>query len=191
MSIIFIILAYLIGSLSSATIVSRLFNLPDPRSQGSQNAGATNVLRLSGRKPAAIVLCADALKALLPVWFAQLLGVTDMALAWVALAAVLGHIFPVFFHFKGGKGVAPALGGFFGLNMLLCLIAILIWVSIAKLTRYSSLASIAAITLSILTSPLYINRYYLVPLIIMNIFILIKHWSNIVRLIEGRESKIG
>lgn len=191
MAIFFIIIAYLIGSLSSAVIVCHLLHLPDPRTLGSHNPGATNVLRIGGKMPAAVVLSADALKGLLPVLIAKLSGVQDMALALVALAAVLGHIFPLFFYCKGGKGVATTLGGLFALNIFLGLIAACVWGIVTKLSRYVSLASITAITITVLISPAVSNRYYFLPLLFINLLIIGKHWTNIVRLYQGTEAKIG
>jgi len=187
----FIITAYLIGSISSAILVCQWLKLPDPRAQGSNNPGATNVLRVAGKKPAAIVLIADALKGFLPVFLAKLLGVADMALAFVFLAVVLGHIFPVFFQFAGGKGIAPTLGGFFALNVFLGLLSILVWFTVAKLTRYASLASMSAVAVVLIAVLLLGNRSYFFPLLIITILIATKHQSNIARLIKGTENKIG
>ena len=143
--LIFLGLSYLAGSVCSAVIVSNFFKLPDPRAEGSKNPGATNVLRLSGKKYAAIVLLADMLKGFLPVVLARMFNFNGFEISMVCLAAVLGHLFPYFFDFKGGKGVATALGAFLGVNFTLGLIAIFMWILIAAISRYSSLAAIVTL----------------------------------------------
>jgi len=190
--IINVIVAYLIGSLSSAIIVSRLCNLPDPRTQGSKNPGATNVLRLAGKKYAAIVLAGDMLKGLLPMLLAHLLGAGPVTLGFTCLAAVLGHMYPVFFDFKGGKGVATAMGAFLGFHFIMGVVIIATWLFIANFSRYSSLASIIAITFAPFYSLLVIgNLSAFLPLIFITIFVLYQHRDNISRLINGTESKIN
>ena len=193
--------AYLIGSLSFAVIVSRLMGLNDPRSYGSQNPGATNVLR-SGNKQAAIAtLLCDALKGYLPVLLVKLFGpdfgLDDRAVAWVAIAAFVGHLWPVFFGFKGGKGVATAAGRLFGVEPLLGLATLSTWVIVAFFSRYSSLAALAA--------SLFAPAYYLfgdqlawqtsqaefLALAVMSALLLMRHKDNITRLVSGQETKIG
>jgi len=185
-------LSYVIGSLCSAVIVCHLCHLPDPRSEGSRNPGTTNVLRIAGKKYAIIVLLADLLKGLLPILAMQW---TDLPLVYsgcVGLAAVLGHIFPIFFKFKGGKGVATTLGVLFGLNWLLGLLAILTWLAVAAITRYSSLAAIIALVVS----PLYlwliepIRGPVIIPMSVIVVCVLYQHRENIQRLWRGEESKI-
>ncbi len=187
----YIIAAYLIGSISSAIIVCRLFSLPDPRTEGSHNPGATNVLRIAGVKYGIIVLVADILKGLIPVAFAHLLGANTTTLAYVCLAAVFGHMYPLFFKFKGGKGVATALGALLGFHWLVGLMAIATWLVVALISRYSSLASVIAIVFS----PFYAigishNIDTVIPLGIIVMFVVYKHHANITRLIDGEETKI-
>lgn len=190
--IIDVIIAYLIGSLSTAIIVSRLFNLPDPRANGSKNPGTTNVLRLAGKKYAAIVLLGDMLKGLLPLLLAHFLGSSPALLGFTCLAAVMGHIYPVFFDFKGGKGVATALGAFLGFHFMMGVVILATWLLIANFSRYSSLASIIAITFAPFYSLLVVgNLSAFLPLITITIFVLYQHRDNISRLINGEEPKIN
>lgn len=185
------VLAYLAGSICSAVIVSRMFSLPDPRTEGSKNPGATNVLRLAGKKYALIVMAGDVLKGLLPVLLARLLGAGDITLGFTCLAAVIGHMYPIFFDFKGGKGVATAIGALVGLHFLLGVCVIATWLLVANFTRYSSLASIISMTLAPFYSLVaFHNIDILPPLFIMTIFILYQHRNNITRLIDGEEPKI-
>ncbi len=186
-----VVFAYLMGSLSSAVIVCRLFKMPDPRTQGSKNPGATNVLRTAGKKYAAIVLVADMLKGFIPVLLAKSLGASPATLGFTCFAAVLGHIFPVFFNFRGGKGVATALGAFFGLQFMMGIVIIATWLTIVHFSRYSSLASIIAITFA----PFYaLNAFgslqIFLPLLFITIFVLYQHRENISRLMVGQEPKI-
>ncbi|NKB46430.1 MAG: glycerol-3-phosphate 1-O-acyltransferase PlsY [Legionellales bacterium] len=190
LTFILLIVAYLIGSFSTAILVCRLRGLPDPRTQGSQNAGATNVLRLGGKSAATWVLVGDLGKGLLAVGLARLLGVSDLALGFVGLAAVLGHIFPIFYQLKGGKGVATALGAMIGLNVILGAVVALIWLAIAKFSRYASAASLIALLCAPWLSLLITNKPYFIPLFMISLLVLLMHWSNITRLIEGSESKI-
>lgn len=184
-----IIGSYLLGSLSSAIIVCRLFRLPDPRLAGSHNPGTTNVLRLGGKLPAALTLLGDLLKGLLPVAAAHYFVGNPWLVSAVFFAAVVGHLYPVFFGFKGGKGVATFIGGIFGLSPLLGAIFVLTWFGIFVLTRYSSLSAIIAI----ITMPFWIyfrlDRRYMVVFIVLGLLILWRHRDNIVRLCHGKESK--
>jgi glycerol-3-phosphate acyltransferase PlsY len=190
--VLLIAFAYLLGSVSSAIIVCRLLGLPDPRGEGSGNPGATNVLRIGGKKAAAITLIGDMLKGLLPVLLAKALGASLAVQAMVAVAAFLGHLYPLFFGFRGGKGVATALGVLLGLHWPVGLLTIATWLLIAKVFRISSLAAL----LSLLVTPLYI--WWLIPepsLIIAMLFMLIllfwRHRSNIENLFKGTEGHIG
>lgn len=187
----FIIIAYLFGSLSTAIIVCQLLQLPDPRKQGSGNPGATNVLRFGGKKVAIFVLIGDLLKGLIPVLIAKWCGVAQLGLAWIGLAAILGHIFPIFFGFKGGKGVATGAGVMFGLNWLLGLSVFITWLIIAATSRYSSLAAIIA-SISV---PIYgfwfVSHATLLPLTLISLFLLWRHHDNFNRLMTGQEDKIG
>ena len=190
--LICISVAYLLGSVCSAVIVSQALDLPDPRKEGSKNPGATNVLRLSGKKNAAIVLLGDMLKGFLPVILAKLLDAGPTVVGLTCLAAVLGHMFPIFFNYKGGKGVATAMGGLMGLNFPLGVIVITIWLLVAKLSHYVSLASIVSMVFAPILSIIALgNATALMPLIIMSLFILYKHSENINRLMDGVEPKIN
>ncbi len=183
--------AYLLGSISSAILVCRLLGLPDPRGEGSGNPGATNVLRIGGKKAAAITLIGDMLKGLLPVLIAKLLGASIAVQALVAVAAFLGHLYPVFFGFRGGKGVATALGVLLGLHWPVGLLTIATWLVIAKVFKVSSLAAL----LSILVTPLYIwwlipERSMMIAMLFMGTLLFWRHRSNIRNLLEGSEGKI-
>jgi len=193
--------AYLIGSLSFAVIVSRVMGLSDPRTYGSKNPGATNVLR-SGSKAAAIVtLLLDGAKGWLPVmlvrWYGKPYGMEDGTLAMVGLAAFLGHLYPVFFRFQGGKGVATALGVLLGLNWTLGLATMLTWVIIAFFFRYSSLASLAAAVFApvyyIFGDGLawYMDKAILFSISLMALLLVYRHAENIGRLARGTESRLG
>lgn len=186
-----IIVGYLIGSICSAVIVCRLFDLPDPRTKGSKNPGATNVLRLAGKQYAAIVLLADLFKGLLPVLLAESLSAGPATLGFTCLAAVFGHMYPIFFGFKGGKGVATAVGALLGLHFMLGVMVIATWLLVANFSRYSSVASIVSMILAPFYS-LYAlgNISAFLPLSIITLFILYKHRDNITRLEDGNESKI-
>jgi acyl phosphate:glycerol-3-phosphate acyltransferase len=186
-----ILLAYLSGSLCAAVIVCKLFGLSDPRDAGSNNPGATNVLRLHGKKYAIMVLVADMLKATIPITLAHLLGLAPVYLAWMGVAAVIGHMYPIFFKFKGGKGVATTLGAYLGINPLLGLIALIIWLGMAKLKGYSSLASLTtAIAVPFIALGFYHNTTIFYPLIGISVLVIAKHHENIERLIHGEEGKI-
>lgn len=191
-----VLLAYLIGSLSFAVIVSRLMGLDDPRSYGSKNPGATNVLRSGNKKAAALTLLFDALKGLVPVLlitlFGERAGLDEEAAAWVGLAAFAGHLWPVFFRFQGGKGVATALGVLFGLNGWLGLGAALTWLVIAYFFRYSSLAAlVAAVFAPFYHALIWGPSQVTLALVIMAGLLLWRHAGNIDKLIKGTESKIG
>jgi len=193
--------AYLVGSLSFAVIVSKAMGLNDPRTFGSKNPGATNVLR-SGSKAAAIAtLLLDAIKGWLPVvlvhWYGKPYGLEDGTVALVGLAAFLGHLFPVFFRFVGGKGVATALGVLVGISGWLGLATMVTWVIIAYFFRYSSLASLAAA----LFAPVYyifgdgaawyMDQWILMSVAVMSVLLMWRHAENISRLIKGTESRLG
>lgn len=183
--------AYCIGSLCSAVIVARLCHLPDPRTEGSRNPGTTNILRIAGKKYAVIVLLADLLKGLLPVLCMKWSHFAPDYLGYVGLIAVLGHIYPIFFGFKGGKGVATTLGVLLGLNFELGLLVILSWLIVAGVTRYSSLAAMIAVSLALLdvwwiTS----NLHLVIPVLLIALLVLWQHQENMQRLWRGKESKI-
>ena len=185
-------LAYLMGSVSTAVIVSRLAGLPDPREQGSKNPGATNVLRLGGKKAAAITLAGDALKGLLPLLLARYLGVQPEILAATGLAAFLGHLYPIFFGFKGGKGVATALGVLTGFSGWVGLSVLVTWVLVALISRISSLSALVAATMA----PVYVWYFMQSPVLAgaalsMALLLVSRHRSNIERILKGEESRIG
>ena len=195
------LLAYLAGSLSFAVIVSRLMHLDDPRSYGSGNPGATNVLRSGNKIAAALTLLFDGLKAFIPLWYVQEygaeFGLSGGTVAAVAMAAFLGHLFPVFFRFKGGKGVATAIGASFGINPLLGVATGLTWLIIAYFFRYSSLAALVA---AVFTPVYYLlcdgviwrsEPTVTVALGLIAGLLLWRHKANIGRLISGSEPRIG
>jgi glycerol-3-phosphate acyltransferase PlsY len=193
--------AYLAGSLSFAVIVSRVMGLDDPRTYGSQNPGATNVLRSGNKQAAMATLLFDALKGYLPVllvkWYGPAFGLDDRAVALVAISAFIGHLWPVFFAFKGGKGVATAAGILFGVEPLLGAAVMGTWLIVAFFFRYSSLAALAA--------SLFAPAYYLfghqiawqtsdaelLAVTVMSALLLMRHKDNIARLVSGQETKIG
>lgn len=188
---ILIPLAYLLGSISSAIIVSRLMGLPDPRTGGSNNPGATNVLRLGGKKAAALTLLGDMFKGFLPVLIANLMQASPPILAAVGLAAFLGHLYPVFFGFKGGKGVATALGVQFGLGWQIGGGVALIWLFMAKVLNISSLAALVCMALA----PFIIwffqpARELVIMQVVITLILFWRHRSNIRGLIQGSEGRI-
>jgi glycerol-3-phosphate acyltransferase PlsY len=186
---LFIPAAYLIGSISSAIITCQLMGLPDPREQGSGNPGATNVMRFGGKKAAAITLIGDLLKGLLPVYAAHLLAVPSLFIALTGLAAFLGHLYPIFFGFKGGKGVATSAGVLLGFSWFLGLAFMATWISMYKLGKISSLAALIASALSPLYAWFILGDINLVGAsIVMTLFLLWRHQSNIKRLLAKEES---
>lgn len=186
-----LVLGYLMGSICSAVIVSRTFALPDPRQEGSKNPGATNVLRLAGKKYAALVMIVDLLKGTIPVLIAKALGADPAIVAFTALAAVVGHMYPIFFGFNGGKGVATAIGALLGLHFILGVMVAATWLLVANFSRYSSLASMVSISLAPFYSLLLTNQIdTFPPLFFIVILVLFKHRNNITRLIDGNEPKI-
>ncbi|MDB2355760.1 MAG: glycerol-3-phosphate 1-O-acyltransferase PlsY [Pseudoalteromonas sp.] len=189
-AVLMLVLAYLLGSISSAILVSRLFKLPDPRLNGSNNPGATNVFRLGGALPAVLVLVFDILKGTIPVWGAYFLKLDPLILGLIGVAACLGHMFPVFFNFKGGKAVATAFGTLLPIGLTLGGLLISTWVAVVALTRYSSLGALTAVALA----PLYtwwIKPLYTLPVTFLTVLIIIRHHGNIKRLFSGQEPKIG
>jgi len=187
-----IVAAYLLGSISTAIITCKMMGLPDPRTQGSNNPGATNVLRIGGKKAAALTLVGDFLKGLTPVLVGLVLKVEPLVLALIAMAAFLGHLYPIFFSFKGGKGVATALGVILGLSWQVALAALLTWLVMAKLFKISSLS---ALTAAVLT-PLYCwlltpQMEYIIMFSVMSLLLIWRHRSNIQKLLSGEEGKIS
>ncbi|CUU22761.1 glycerol-3-phosphate 1-O-acyltransferase PlsY [Duffyella gerundensis] len=184
-----IIFAYLCGSISSAILVCKLAGLPDPRLNGSGNPGATNVLRVGGKAAAVTVLVFDVLKGMLPVWLAWSLGVTPVYLGLTAIAACLGHIYPLFFHFRGGKGVATALGAIAPIGWDLTGLMAGTWILTVLLSGYSSLGAIV----SALIAPFYVwwfKPQFTFPVSMLSCLILLRHHDNIQRLWRGQEGKI-
>lgn len=190
-ALIAIIIAYLIGSISSSIIIAKLTGQPDPRTQGSKNAGATNTLRTSGKKAAAIVLIGDLLKGLIAIFIARFIGVDGFALGLVVFACVAGHVFPCFFQFKGGKGVATTLGALLALSPLLGILVAATWILVAILFRFSSLASLVAAVCAPIYVLIFIGAAYFLPTLLVTVLIFWKHKDNIQRLREGKESKIN
>ena len=185
---LFVPVAYLIGSISSAIIICRLMGLPDPREQGSGNPGATNVMRFGGKKAAAITLLGDLLKGLLPVYLANFLGMSFELLAVIGLAAFMGHLYPVFFRFKGGKGVATSIGVLLGFSWLLGFAFIGTWLLIYKVGKISSLSALCASILSPVYAWFMVCDIYIVgAATVMMVFLLWRHKSNIQRLLNGEE----
>lgn len=192
MQLLFPLAGYLIGSVSTAIIICKLMRLPDPRSEGSGNPGATNVLRVGGKKAAAITLAGDALKGFLPVFAATAAGLAPLWIGLTAIACVLGHLYPVFFQFKGGKGVATAFGSVFGLAWLSGLLVIASWLTLSLTFRYSSLAALG----SLLMLPLFLwittrSTAIVVCGIVISTLVFLRHKSNIHRLWNRTEPKIG
>ena len=190
------LVGYLIGSLSFAVIVSRMMGLSDPRSYGSGNPGATNVLRSGNKKAAILTLAFDALKGLVPVLLVNLygerFGLGEGTVALVALGAFLGHLWPVFFKFEGGKGVATAAGAIFGMNWMLGVAMLATWLIIAYFTRYSSLAAIVAAAFAPFYQMLIWEAGPIAGVLVLMALLLIwRHEGNIKKLLAGTESKIG
>lgn len=189
-TLVMMIAAYLLGSISSAVLICRAFQLPDPREVGSNNPGATNVMRSGGKKVAGAVLLFDMLKGTIPVWGSYFLGVDALYLGLIAIAACLGHMYPIFFHFRGGKGVATALGAIAPIGLDLTALLMATWLLIAWLFRYSSLAAIV----TVLLAPLYtwtFKPHYTLPVSMLCCLIILRHHKNIRRLFSGQEPKIG
>jgi glycerol-3-phosphate acyltransferase PlsY len=187
-----IIIGYLSGSIASAVLVSKAMGLDDPRLAGSGNPGATNVLRLHGKKAAALTLAGDVVKGILPVLIARALGLHDFIVAMTGMAAFLGHLYPVFFNFKGGKGVATFIGVLSACYWLMGLAFIGTWLIMAAMFRYASLSAIIAALLTPLYSWLLLpSRAYLIGFSIMSALLIWRHRSNIMSLWAGTEGKIG
>ena len=189
---IIIIAAYLVGSLSSAIIVCKIIGLPDPRGEGSGNPGATNVLRFGGKKAAAITLAGDMLKGLIPVLIAHALQLGMTTIALTGFAAFLGHLYPVFFQFRGGKGVATMLGVMLGFNWLVGVATAGTWLFMAKIVKISSLSALVATALA----PVYVWLWFNAPATViltaaMTVILFWRHRSNIRNLIKGTEDTIG
>lgn len=189
---ILVIFAYLLGSISTAILTCKVMGLPDPRTVGSNNPGATNVLRHGGKKAAAFTLIGDVFKGLIPVLIAKLAGMDSMWIMLIGLAAFLGHLYPIYFKLRGGKGVATAIGIYVGINWIAGLLMVATWLFVAKVLKVSSLAALIATLLT----PLY---FYLVThdqsitlgMVVITVLIFWRHRSNIKNMLEGTENKIG
>jgi len=184
--------AYLLGSVSSAIVIAKLFGLQDPRQVGSGNPVATNILRYGGKKAALLTLAGDILKGVIPVLAAHALKVESQVLGITMLAVFLGHVFPVFHGFKGGKGVATAAGALLALNPWVGLALVVTWLALAFGTRYSSLSAIVVTMMS----PVYVwwftrDPWLIGATVVMGLFLLWRHRSNIQKLLAGTEPKIG
>ena len=190
--LIFAIAGYLLGSVSSAVLVSRAMQLPDPRSEGSGNPGATNVLRLGNKVGAGLTLAGDILKGVLPVLVARWLSEDPLTVALAGTSAFVGHLFPLFFGFKGGKGVATALGVFAAVSLPVAGGLALTWMVTALVFRYSSLAAlVSAVSAPIWSWWLLANPVYTGLATVLGLILILRHWGNIQRLLSGTESKIG
>lgn len=192
MHLVFVSCAYLLGSVSFAVLMSKLFRLPDPRTYGSHNPGATNVLRSGKKAAAALTLLGDAAKGWLAVFLAIRFALPDALIALVACAVFLGHLFPVFLRFKGGKGVATALGVLLALNGWLGLAVLITWLLVAAVFRWSSLAALSAAA----AAPIYaillgLPREWVLATGIMSLLLIWRHKGNIRNLLSGKESRIG
>jgi len=186
-----VILAYLLGSVSTAIVVCRLMGLPDPRTEGSNNPGATNVLRIGGKKAAALTLAGDSLKGVIPMLACHLLGVSVLVFALAGLAVFLGHLYPVFFGFKGGKGVATALGVQFGLYWPIGAVVGLVWLFMAKVVNISSLSALVAMALAPAAVWYFWPAAELVVMqVAMSAILFWRHRSNIRNLLSGTEGRI-
>ena len=191
MTYLLVLLAYLLGSFSTAIVTCKLLGLPDPRTVGSNNPGATNVLRVGGKKAAAITLLGDMLKGLLPVLLGQALGLSYGWLFLIGLAAFLGHLFPIYYQFKGGKGVATALGVYFGIHFWAGVSIAIIWLFMAKGLKISSLAALVATLLAPIIFYLFTHSFILAEgMLLMTGLIWWRHQSNIKNLLSGKEGKI-
>jgi glycerol-3-phosphate acyltransferase PlsY len=187
-----ILVAYFMGSISSAVIVSKIMGLPDPRTHGSHNPGATNVLRIGGKKAGAITLLGDTLKGFIPVYIAILLKLDTHTISMVMFAVFFGHLYPIFFRGEGGKGVATLIGTLLALNWMAGCAFLETWIIMAVIFRYASVASITAALLA----PFFVWFYtgesaFYITVIIMAIILLLKHKSNIANLVAGKEQKLG
>ncbi len=189
--LVLIVLSFLLGSISSAIIVCKLMHLPDPRSLGSQNPGATNVLRIGGKKPAFVVLVFDLLKGFIPVALSLFFGFSLFMASLVAISVFLGHIYPIWFSFKGGKGVATFLGAVLALDFISGIITALIWLFIAKVLKISSLSALIAVAISPVIFYYSTNETLSsFVIIIMSLWVFWTHKGNISRLLNKKEDKL-
>ena len=191
LSIVLVAAGYLIGSVSFAVVVSHLMGLPSPHSYGSGNPGATNVLRSGSKKAAILTLLGDAVKGGFALWLAQRIGASELVLAAVALAAFLGHLFPLYFHFRGGKGVATAVGILLVMDLKLGFTTLGIWVVVALVTRYSSLAAIVGALAAPVIAVMTLGKsWYALAVLCMALLLIWRHRGNISKLLGGSENRI-
>ncbi len=186
--ILFLVFSYLLGSLSSAIIVCKLMGLPDPRTQGSKNPGATNVMRIGGKKAAYTTFAGDFLKGLIPVLFAKLVFTSDLAIAGAALGAFLGHLYPVYFNFKGGKGVATLVGVLIGISFKIFLVFGVVWLAILFTTGYVSLGSMVGAVVVATAAIIFYSKILAGALMMLAVLVIYRHKENIHRLKNGTES---
>ncbi len=189
MNVIYLLFSYLIGAISFGIVTSHIFSLPDPRTIGSKNPGATNVLRTGKKIAALLTLLGDALKGALTVGLAQYFELPSLIVGFIAIATLIGHVFPIYYGFKGGKGVATAAGILFMFSWVMGLIVLAIWLGVFFIWRYSSLAAILAASLSPVIGFFYkIDFYELIATSIIALILILRHIENIKRLIDGTES---
>ncbi len=186
--LLIIIAAYLIGSINFAILISKVKRLPDPRTQGSNNPGATNMYRIGGKSAAVVVLGLDVIKGIIPAWGSYYLGLLPFEIGLTAIACCLGHMFPIYHNFKGGKAVATAFGCLLPVGLSLGAVQLFTWIIVLKLTGYSSLAAIISVGISPLMTYLIAPKYTL-AVTMLAIFIILRHWPNISRLCAGTEPK--
>ncbi|MBU2917875.1 MAG: glycerol-3-phosphate acyltransferase PlsY [Psychrosphaera sp.] len=183
-----LIISYLLGSINSAIIFSKLQNLPDPRTVGSNNPGATNVYRMAGKTVAIAVLFFDVLKGIIATWGSYYIGLTPTEIGFAGLACCLGHMFPVFFKFQGGKAVATGFGCLLPVGITLGISLLCIWYLVFRKTGYSSIAAIISVGISPLVT-LYIADKYVLPVSMIACLIVLRHMPNVLRLLDGTEPK--
>jgi len=189
MNVIYLLFSYLIGAISFGIVISHIFSLPDPRTIGSKNPGATNVLRTGKKLAALLTLLGDALKGSLTVGLAQYFELSALMVGLIAIATLVGHVFPIYYGFKGGRGVATAAGILFMFSWTMGLIVLAIWLGVFFIWRYSSLAAIIAASLSPVIGFFYkIDFYELIATSIIALILILRHVENIKRLIDGTES---
>ena len=189
MNVIYLLFSYLIGAISFGIVISHIFSLPDPRTIGSKNPGATNVLRTGKKLAALLTLLGDALKGSLTVGLAQYFELSPLMMGLIAIATLVGHVFPIYYGFKGGRGVATAAGILFMFSWIMGLIVLVIWLGVFFIWRYSSLAAIIAASLSPVIGFFYkIDFYELIATSIIALILILRHVENIKRLIDGTES---
>ena len=189
LTLLIICTAYLLGSLSSALIMAKLLKLPDPRTSGSKNPGATNMYRLGGKLPAIVVLIFDLSKGFLPVYVGQMYNFAPFYIGLIAVAACLGHMYPLYFRFSGGKGVATAFGALIAINLIIALVIIAFWVVLVKRYKIVSLATILSAALGCFLYA-WFRPYWLPTMLILTLMILLRHHSNVRRLITQKEPTI-